>query len=404
MEENNIFETEDSVELKNSKTENISTNEEVETEEDFISTVTDIEKEHVNEEIVSPFNPKLISLETKPLSLEQIIGRIKRKTLDLHPPFQRAFIWDETKQSRLIESLMLRIPLPMFYFSADINEHYQVVDGLQRLNTIYDFIEKKKSFKLKNLEFWKEHENKTFTELEPYLQNRILETTLQVTIINPSTPENVKRNVFKRINTGGYPLSAQEIRHALYEGKSTELLKNLVDNKDFKKVMGSKFKDLRMAGREIILRFLSFYINKPSEYKIVDMDEWLSNSMQIINKYDDNKIKILENVFEKAVKRSYLIFNNYAFRKSLPNHKKTPINKTLFEVWCLALVSLKDDEFDILSKNKNKLIEELKKLYDTNRFQISVSRDSWKVESVKYRYESIANTINLITGGNLCLF
>ena len=404
MKENNIFETEDSVELKNSNTENISTNKKSDTEEDFISTVTDIEKEHVNEEIVSPFNPKLINLETKPLSLEQIIGRVKRKTLDLHPPFQRAFIWDETKQSRLIESLMLRIPLPMFYFYADINEHYQVVDGLQRLNTIYDFIEKKKSFKLKNLEFWKEHENKTFTELEPYLQNRILETTLQVTIINPSTPENVKRNVFKRINTGGYPLSAQEIRHALYEGKSTELLKNLVDNKDFKKVMGSKFKDLRMAGREIILRFLSFYINKPSEYKIVDMDEWLSNSMQIINKYDDNKIKILENVFEKAVKRSYLIFNNYAFRKSLPNHKKTPINKTLFEVWCLALVSLKDEEFDILLKNKNKLIEELKKLYDTNRFQISVSRDSWKVESVKYRYESIANTINLITGGNLCLF
>lgn len=404
MKENNIFETEDSVELKNSNTENISTNKKSDTEEDFISTVTDIEKEHVNEEIVSPFNPKLINLETKPLSLEQIIGRVKRKTLDLHPPFQRAFIWDETKQSRLIESLMLRIPLPMFYFYADINEHYQVVDGLQRLNTFYDFIEKKKSFKLKNLEFLKEYENKTFAELEPYLQNRILETTIHVTIINPSTPENVKRNVFKRINTGGYPLSAQEIRHALYEGKSTELLKNLVDNKDFKKVMGSKFKDFRMAGREIILRFLSFYINKPSEYKIVDMDEWLSNSMQMINKYDDNQINILENIFEKAVKRAYLIFNDYAFRKSLPNHKKTPINKTLFEVWCLALVSLKDEEFDILLKNKNKLIEELKKLYDTNRFQISVSRDSWKVESVKYRYESIANTINLITGGNLCLF
>lgn len=374
-----------------------------ETEEDIISTASDIEND-AYEEIFIPFNPSLISLETKPLSLEQIIGRIKRKTLDLHPPFQRAFIWDETKQSRLIESLMLRIPLPMFYFSADINESYQVVDGLQRLNTIYDFIEKKKSFKLKNLEFLKEYENKTFAELEPYLQNRILETTMQVTIINPSTPESVKRNVFKRINTGGYPLSAQEIRHALYEGKSTELLKTLVTHKDFKKVMGNKFKDLRMAGREIILRFLSFYINKPSEYKIVDMDEWLSNTMQLINKYDDNKIKELENIFEKAVKRAYIIFNDYAFRKSLPNNKKTPINKTLFEVWCLALVSLSDEEFDILAKNKNTLIENLKILYEANRFQISVSRDSWKVESVRFRYNNIASVINLITGGNLCLF
>lgn len=373
----------------------------LETEDDFISTVADIENDE-SEEIVSPFDPKLISLETKPLSLEQIIGRIKRGTLDLQPPFQRAFIWDETKQSRLIESLMLRIPLPMFYFSADKDGSYQVVDGLQRLNTLYNFIEQKKFFKLKNLEFWKEHENKTFSDLEPYLQNRILETTMQVTIINPSTPENVKRNVFKRINTGGYPLSAQEIRHALYEGKSTELLKSLVDNKDFKKVMGSKFKDLRMAGREIILRFLSFYINKPSEYKIVDMDEWLSKTMQIINKYDESKIIELENIFIMAVKRAYIIFNDYAFRKSLPNNKKTPINKTLFEVWCLALVSLKD-EFAILEKNKHILIEELKKIYDSNRFQRSVSRDSWTVESVKYRYEVIANTINQITGGNICL-
>ncbi len=331
-------------------------NNKFQTEEEFISTIADIESEDESEEIVSPFDPKLISLETKPLSLEQIIGRIKKNTLDLQPPFQRAFIWDETKQSRLIESLMLRIPLPMFYFSADTKGTYQVVDGLQRLNTLYNFIENEKSFKLKNLEFWKEHENKTFEDLDPYLQNRILETTMQVTIINPSTPENVKRNVFKRINTGGYPLSAQEIRHALYEGKSTELLKNLVINKDFKKVMGNKFKDLRMAGREIILRFLSFYVNKPSEYKIVDMDEWLSKTMHIINKYDEQKIKELENVFIMAVKRSHIIFDEYAFRKSLPNSKKTPINKTLFEIWCLALVSLEEEEFATLAKNKNILL------------------------------------------------
>lgn len=404
MEENNVFEKKQDIIIKNSDIQKNSKNEKVETEEDIVIRSSGIEDDGKNEEIVRPFNPNLISLNTKPLSLEQMLARIKRGTLDLHPPFQRAVVWDETKQSRLIESLMLRIPLPMFYLSSNEKEDYQVVDGLQRLNTFYSFIEKKKSFKLKNLEFLKEYENKTFAELEPYLQNRILETTLQVTIINPSTPENVKRNVFKRINTGGYPLSAQEIRHALYEGKSTELLKTLVTHKDFKKVMGNKFKDLRMAGREIILRFLSFYINKPSEYKIVDMDEWLSNTMQLINKYDDNKIKELENIFEKAVKRAYIIFNNYAFRKSLPNSNKTPINKTLFEVWCLALVSLSDEEFDILAKNKNTLIEKLKILYEANRFQISVSRDSWKVESVRFRYENIASVINLITGGNLCLF
>lgn len=404
MEENNVFEKKQDIIIKNSDIQKNSKNEKVETEEDIVIRSSGIEDDGKNEEIVRPFNPNLISLNTKPLSLEQMLARIKRGTLDLHPPFQRAVVWDETKQSRLIESLMLRIPLPMFYLSSNEKEDYQVVDGLQRLNTFYSFIEKKKSFKLKNLEFLKEYENKTFAELEPYLQNRILETTLQVTIINPSTPENVKRNVFKRINTGGYPLSAQEIRHALYEGKSTELLKTLVIHKDFKKVMGNKFKDLRMAGREIILRFLSFYINKPSEYKIVDMDEWLSNTMQLINKYDDNKIKELENIFEKAVKRAYIIFNNYAFRKSLPNSNKTPINKTLFEVWCLALVSLSDEEFDILAKNKNTLIEKLKILYEANRFQISVSRDSWKVESVRFRYENIASVINLITGGNLCLF
>lgn len=370
---------------------------------DFLSTITDIDSSDDSDDVISPFDPKLISLETKPLSLAQVVDRIKKKTLNLQPPFQRAFVWDDIRQSRLIESLMLRIPLPMFYFSADEKDYYHVVDGLQRLNTIYNFVKNENSFTLKNLEFWEEYNGYRFTDLEPYLQNRILETTLQVTIINPSTPENVKRNVFKRINTGGYPLSAQEIRHALYQGKSTDLLEKLIANEDFKKVMGNKFADLRMAGREIILRFLSFLIKKPSKYKTADMDEWLSDTMQLINKMNDNKINKLYNKLILAIKRAYIIFNDYAFRKSLPESNKTPINKTLFEVWCLALASLNEEEFNILAKKKQMLLKKLKKLYDNDKFQISVSRDSWKVESVRYRYENIANTINSITGGNLCL-
>ncbi|WEH92677.1 DUF262 domain-containing protein [Acinetobacter soli] len=165
-----------------------------------------------DEDAIEPFNPEDISIQQKVVPMDVIIRRLKQKSIHLSPSFQRKDVWNATRKSRLIESIMLNIPLPMFYVAADENGTWEVVDGLQRLSAIRDFIIGDKNgsmLKLSNLEFLGEKFNgKTFVAIEndpkeQKLVNGIYEAEMRFTVINPGTPEAVKRNIFKRINTGG---------------------------------------------------------------------------------------------------------------------------------------------------------------------------------------------------------
>ena len=379
------------------------------------------------EDFITPFNPDEISINSKTVSLDSVLRRIKNGTIRLTPPFQRKSVWNDLRKSRLIESMMLNIPLPMFYISSDVDGNWDVVDGLQRITTIKEFIlgnydkEKEKydekGFKLKKLEFWGSLDGKRYDELPGKLYNNIADTELQFTIINPDTPEEVKRNIFKRINTGGMPLTSQEIRHALYQGESTKLLEKLSENEAFLSAV-TKVDDSRMGARELILRFLSFYIRDYTQYqKDSGMDAHLSNSMRIINhinnlsldaikcefKYDKGidsnglysnikqvTLEKIEEDFKIAMKRARKIFREHTFRKSYPGKRRTPINKTLFEVFGNLLVNLSENEFNNLVKNKKEFLEEYKEKYLlTTEFAHMIGRDSHRVSSVKKRYEEL---------------
>lgn len=388
-----------------------------------------VENEEVEE--IQPFDPEKISIDTKTLTMEGVLRRLEQKTIILNPDFQRNEVWNEEKKSRLIESLILKIPLPMFYVSADENNVLYVVDGLQRLSTIRDFVLGKKyletldpeykgdGFKLKNLEFWGTKFNNTnFKSLPTHIYNRILETEFTFTIINPGTPEEVKRNIFKRINTGGEPLTQQEIRHALYIGASTEFLLLLSRGNAFLRATDWSVKSERMMDRELILRALSFMIRSYNSYpKNNDMDQFLSDTMRIINvfnnKHNLNKADIkfkdsiinsneslintnifeLDKKFEIAMNRAYEFFGEHSFRKSYIGKKRTPINKGLFEVWCNIFSNMSNYEFERLSKKKESFMKDYIDLLNDDNFIIVISRDSQKFSSVKTRYEKINNLI-----------
>ncbi len=243
-----------------------------------------------------PFDPEEISINTKPFSMDACLRRLTQGTIILNPDFQRQEVWTNDKKSRLIESLMLKIPIPMFYVSGDEKGTLTMVDGLQRFSTIRDFVlgkkfletkndtDKGEGFKLQDLEFWKEYEGKNFKGLPTHIVNRIMETEFTFTIINPATPEEVRRNIFKRINTGGLPLSSQEIRNALYIGQSTVLLNELSSLTVFKNATDNSIKNLRMEDKELILRFLSFLVRRYTSFtKAVSVDTWLSDTMIIVN-------------------------------------------------------------------------------------------------------------------------
>ena len=165
--------------------------------------------------IIKPFDTRNIKISNSVITLDNMVKRLKYNEIDLNPDFQRnANLWDNTKMSRLIESMILKLPLPVFYFDVSDNNKWVVIDGLQRLSTIKDFVVDKK-LRLKNLEFLSELEGKKFDELGRNIQRIIEETQLITYQMEPQTPKEVRYSIFSRINTGGLILNPQELRQAL---------------------------------------------------------------------------------------------------------------------------------------------------------------------------------------------
>ena len=390
-----------------------------------------VESDNAESEETEPFDPEKISIEPKVVSMDTLIRRLLQGTIRLAPAFQRKLIWDIRRKSQLIESLMLNIPIPMFYISSTEKGVWDVVDGLQRLSTIRefilgdDFIEtnddslRGEGFRLKGLEFWGDKYNgNTFNDLPNYQKNRILETEFRFTIINPGTPEIVKRNVFKRINTGGLPLTSQEIRHALYQGRATTLLEELADSDVFLQATSGSVNDSRMAARELILRFLAFSIHDLKDYpKNSDMDGFLSNTMRVINVFSELRIADLKKIylnssipefkvsdvedlklrFSVGMDRSFKLFMGHCFRKSFGLNRRSPINKSLFEVWGNLMADLDDKKFKILERNKNDFLTEYHNMFENPSFVYLISRDSWKYSGVQERYKILGNLVNIYT-------
>lgn len=390
---------------------------------------TGIEAEESDETILEPFDPSKITIEPKVVPMDTILRRLKQGTIILSPSFQRKEVWTDTKKSLLIESLMLNIPLPMFYVAADDKGRWEVVDGLQRLSAIRDFLHGDKDgvmLKLKNLEFLGERfNNKTFKAIEnnpedQLVVNTILETELRFTVINPSTPEIVKRNIFKRINTGGMPLTTQEIRHALYEGESTNLLNKLVNSQVFKEAIGRKLDDSRMGATELVLRLVSFILFERSAYK-GNMDTWLSNAMRVLNQspniiqetvnkvFEDEAPRLqaysfeeIETKFSLAMQRAQEFFGRHAFRKSLPTDERlSPVNKSLFELWSNILANLPQEDFNQLILKQDSFFLEYEKLLVDVDFINLISRHSSSPSGIMQSYQRIRQLVMEILGNTI---
>lgn len=290
--------------------------------------------------IHDPYDPSQIRVEHTPFTIFHVMRKIKLEEIDLQPGFQRHVVWDETRQSRLIESILIRIPLPAFYLDAVDEENWLVVDGLQRLYTLDRFYNKNE-LQLRNMEFLTDLNGKTFSELPRRFQRRIEDTKLNVHIIQPDTPSRVKFTIFYRINTGGLFLTAQEIRHALFQGAATELLKELANLPEFKSATTNSIRTKRMDDHECVLRFLAFYLEPYTTYKTPDLHGFLSDAMREINligKQTPERLSELRELFRETMVKAESLFGIYAFRKIYEiGGKRSPISKALFEVWSVSL-------------------------------------------------------------------
>ncbi|MBD2494795.1 DUF262 domain-containing protein [Nostoc sp. FACHB-280] len=366
--------------------------------QNYINNEDTINEEDENEEEqyeknTFDYDPEKINIVTREPTIEQLLRRIDQEVLDLAPDFQRqANIWKDDVKSRLIESILIRIPLPAFYIDATNEDKWLVVDGLQRLSALKQFVSEK-NLKLSGLEYLTNLEGKTYDELEPRYQRRILETQPTVYLIEKGTPIEVKYNIFKRINTGGVRLSNQEIRHALNPGQANKFLAKLAVTEEFRRVINlSESKKKRMDDREFITGFIAFKLNSYKDYQKDTRDAFLSKGLSKVNNLSEAELNEIETSFKKAMIAAFNIFGENAFRKlSNKNKRKFPLNKSLFEAWSVNLSQLNDEEIKVLKERKQKIIDNFIFYTDNDKeFFSSISQAENKIE---YRFGIIEKII-----------
>lgn len=344
-----------------------------------------------------PFDPTKIKIGTSTPSLDTIIERVRFEEIELDSSayFQRnPDLWDETQKSRLIESLLIQFPLPAFYFDGTDNDKWLVVDGLQRLSSIRDFVVDD-SLTLKNMEFLTKLNGKRYSELSRSLQRVIKSAQVVIYVIQTGTPTEVKFNLFKRINTGGLTLKPQEIRHALFQGRPAEFIATLAQSDSFIKATSGKIRSERMLDRDFANRFLCFYLLGHSTYQ-PDLDTYMSRAMAKVNTLSERELEAIQTAFDSAMLLANDIFGEEAFRKVyLEDHSRLPpINKALFDAIATQFALLNERQQEELKLQAAIFRKGLKKLLARKEdFFNSVSSSTGEYRKVLNRHETMQKLI-----------
>jgi len=353
-------------------------------------------------EIDNPFSTKDIVINNRIVVLPSLVTKLKCDEIELNPEFQRnENLWDGKKMSRLIESILLKLPLPVFYFDVSDPDKWIVVDGLQRLSSIKKFMVGNK-MKLTKLEFLTELEGKNYDDLDRTLKRIIEDTQLITYQIEAQTPKKVRYSIFHRINTGGLVLNAQEIRQALNQGgKSVQFLKDLAEDDIFKKIVG--LKSTRMLDRELVLRFIAFKLPSYQEFAFNTMGEFLDDSMDKLNKIKDaTLLESLKKQFLETLEFSENILGQeHRFSRSIADdHKTKSLNRSLFDVITVCLSNI-DDKKQFLEKKTLFLEKFLTLLKDEqSEFTDAITRGTSGKNAIETRFRIMNEIIKEVLDEN----
>lgn len=406
------------------------------------------EDEDINDEEVYPY--KNINIARDNLSAFQLYRKYKGGIIKLDPEFQRQGVWNLKQKSELIESIIIGIPLPILYIKENKDGKWILIDGRQRLSTIFDFMDNK--FSLSNLTILKDFNGRKFNEelekkefpgskhkdfLDSNYGGKIEDVNLVLHIIKEPTPERLTYDLFDRVNRGGTRLNNQEMRNAIYQGSSTKFLKALSKLDTFKLVT-SNIPTSRMKDRYLVLRTIAFYlwrkrVSKENNGQLIeyrsDLEDFLSKTMKFLNQYSfeiddlisekysiseiENKIsacdepyKSLLNSFNKAMQNAYSLFGDDCFRLPKDGKIRRPINMALVEVMVYFFIEL-EEEF---SSKKEQIVEEYNSLINNVKYKSSGNEDDNFVKSLTYtvdsnksvhrRFEIVEESIKLIKSKN----
>ncbi|KDA03442.1 DUF262 domain-containing protein [Hyphomonas oceanitis] len=352
---------------------------------------------------IKPWDPGKIRITTKSFTLREVVDQISDGDIDLSPDFQRAYVWKARQRTRLVESILLGIPLPAFYFDQSESGAYQVVDGVQRLSTIALFMGDKHPLSSDDLEYLSDLHNLTYSQLDPSAVRRFRSTQIVVHIIEPQTPDEVKYDIFNRVNTLGSPLSPQEIRHAMSGQRSRTFIARLAEAEVFDAATERQYwrrlsngdverDSARMANRELVLRFCAFRTCSMEEYReFRSLDAFLMNFTKRIDRtakqssISDEVLSTLEADFHRAMEAAHGILGTAAFRRwPIGAERRGPINRAVFEAQANALA---DHSLDKMLPHSDAIVSAFRNAFLEPDYLKAVTVGTGDTNKVSYRLE-----------------
>lgn len=286
-------------------------------------------------------------------TIESLNCKYLKGKLILQPDYQRRFVMKPQIASKLIESILLNIPLPTVYLNEEDDGSWSVIDGQQRLTAIISFISGKflydnKEFKLSGLNVLSELNKKTFKELNEVYQEKIMNTSIRAIIIKKESNEDIKFEIFERLNTGSTPLNEDEIRNTIYRGKYMNLLNELEKNETFDKIVDKPNFKKRMLYKGMILRFLAFYEKSYEGYK-PSMKQFCNRHLKVFRNMDDEQIQEYREKFKDTIDMVDMVFGKNAFRRMIKNANdfiwiKTRINMALYDIQMYGFSKYKKEQ------------------------------------------------------------
>lgn len=345
-----------------------------------------------------PFDPTKIDVDISVYNLGTLLEQLEYEEIDLTPDFQRSSdLWTDVAKSRLIESILMGLPIPSFYFSEDEETpKLIIVDGLQRLCSLKDFWVTKR-LKLKGLQFLTSLNGKGVDELDRTQIRRLKGLKITVNKLRKGTPPEVKLAIFQRVNTAGIPLNYQEMRNALYPKKATSLLKKMASLESFRQATGGKVSNRRMADADFANRFIAFYLRQ-EDYD-GHLDKFMGDALEELAKLSPEKIDDILKAFDNSMKLCFSLMGENCFRRPDPDYSGTylnQLNKSLFDVISVSFAHLTDDQQKSLTNRQQDFNDGLNRLFNDYTFIRAITEGTAKKPQVKTRYNEFNKMIKAI--------
>jgi len=333
--------------------------------------------------------------------IETLWNQKKEGDLILQPEFQRYFVWDNAKSSRLIESVLLDVPLPTIYLVEESDGKESVIDGQQRLTSFFKFLDGE--LILSGLKILTELNRKRFVDLDVESKRKFKKAALRTITIQNDSDKNLRFEIFERLNTGSVALNDQELRNCVYRGPYNDLLRELADDADFRFVTGISKPEKRMRDVELVLRSAAFYHATYLNYKS-PMVTFLNNDMEAHRNIAPSKADEVRKEFKKGVSLTRSMLGRNAFKRFYAGKdgdhnghwEQKKFNASLYDVLMWGFTRYdKNQVFSHLERLTEALIH---LMTEDNDFIESIERSTSSAQMVQTRFGKWHDAMKSVLG------